>query len=1820
MEGIQRRMRQQGAAIAEAVIALPVLLAAILGAVQFGFIYQAKATLNHASLLAARAGAVAHAEPSAIRLALARGLAPLHSPDSSLDALMGSVARIEAELATNARIRILNPTREAFEDFAEHVNGVHELPNDRLHARSTAPGPRSGLNIQDANILRVQVTYGYELKVPLVNWFIARTLLSVRGRTTDAFERQLLQRTLLPIVATATVRMQSPARLSDLVVSRADLPEVERFDAASGPQDEPDEPDDPQDDPEESDHDASPGSNLGEGFLGFGEGAAGGAGGAGSGEGGDADESGPEGGENAGSPRQCPASGSSSAFATGAESVSTSSGASLPGVDLPSLAVGNPVHVATGNKYQHESDIPAAVGPLAIAFSRHYNSELASRVGVMGAGWRHSYEARLLTPKDGSAHEIAIVQSDGRLIRFAAARDAAGRFLAQRASDGELETTPAGRVWRWPSGRRLLFDASGLLREIQEGMDSLQLSYDEAYRLTSVTDPQSRVLRFFYYENGRLASVAASHGMRVRYEYDQHGNLARSVDSADTVRSYHYEDSRHPNHLTGVSVGSWSPQAYGPPAPPERLATWAYDDQGRSILYSGAGGAGRIALSYAKKHTDVIDAFGRSTRYVLGRSSGVAYVAEVRGPGCGACTMGDVSYEYDEHFQLTSVRAKDSPAIHWRYDELRRLVELRRAGPAQRVVRFAYEGASRRPTLIETASVNSQGRRTTEIRYREDGQLTEIREHGYAPTADGAFTPIERRILFDYTAPGRLTAVDGPREGAQDALRMEYDAHGLLLAVTTPDGDEARVLERDALGRATRIVVSGSPEWRLLYDAAGRIVAIDEVQAAGARSVRFEYDVAGRLHKRHGANGEQQQFHYDPEARTVRRTDSRSHLQEVTGFAADGQLAFRALLDSRGAMLRMLNYVYDVQRRLIEVRDGDGPPMRQLVYEDSDRLPDRAIDPMGTNTLFGYDSLQRLVAISQPDAGDTRLAYDFRSRLSQRIAPNGARTSYEYDDFGRLVLERSPDRGVLHYRYNAAGQLIERIDARGQSTKYWYTPGGRLSRIAAPEGETRFTYERGRLSHAAGPWGEERYKYNHDGDVREHVRRISGLEFKTRRTYDGNGRLLKRELPSGALIDHEYDAHGALTSLVLRKRFGVDKAVVRSAGRPLDPYGDLHFGNGLELRTRVDIEGRLRSRALQELDRRRYTYDPANRIALIETADSQHAYEYDRMHRLVAASTPAGRFEYAYDANGNRTEALIDFNYTSGASSSARAKYAYRPASNRLVASPLAFSPIEYDAAGHPLRIDRRRYEYNSAGRPVKLFVNEQLVAEYHYNVNGERTTKTLHSDGASTTTHYLYESGRLIGEADARGRITREYLYLGVHPVGLLEGGNLYWVHTDHRGAPIAVTNERRTVVWRAEYEPFGVAHVQEDPDGDGRRLELNLRLPGQYADAESGTYYNLMRDYAPALGRYLTPDPLGSIDGPNPYAYVRSNPVMRIDPWGLYLFAFDGTWIDRDSGPKTNVELFRDYYDPSVNERNSFYVRGIGAPDPRNSDFRNSVDRVLGGVTGYGGRDIIDQALQHLDTLVAGADASSSFDGVIDIIGFSRGAALARAFANEVFARLDDGHYDDALASSSNCRVLRIRFMGLFDTVAAFGIPGNAIDIGYDLTIDDRIGAVAHAVALNEHRAVFDLVSIQYSEFARNTTPYRIEAGFLGAHSDIGGGYEQGDLSDVALHWMHSQAVLAGVRMQPLREEHLVVTDPIIHDERLFAQDREIFYPNDPGWRRATCPYPRPLCAAWRPPATQRQSTAPQFRFPELAEMIRDDPQPNAVRGTVDMEMYMS
>ena len=63
-----------------------------------------------------------------------------------------------------------------------------------------------------------------------------------------------------------------------------------------------------------------------------------------------------------------------------------------------------------------------------------------------------------------------------------------------------------------------------------------------------------------------------------------------------------------------------------------------------------------------------------------------------------------------------------------------------------------------------------------------------------------------------------------------------------------------------------------------------------------------------------------------------------------------------------------------------------------------------------------------------------------------------------------------------------------------------------------------------------------------------------------------------------------------------------------------------------------------------------------------------------------------------------------------------------------------------------------------------------------------------------------------------------------------------------------------------------------------------MNLRLPGQYLDIETGLHDNGFRSYDPKAGRYLQPDPLGYPDGPDAYGYAGGDPVNRIDPSGLY------------------------------------------------------------------------------------------------------------------------------------------------------------------------------------------------------------------------------------------------------------------------------------------------------------------------------------------------
>jgi RHS repeat-associated protein len=284
----------------------------------------------------------------------------------------------------------------------------------------------------------------------------------------------------------------------------------------------------------------------------------------------------------------------------------------------------------------------------------------------------------------------------------------------------------------------------------------------------------------------------------------------------------------------------------------------------------------------------------------------------------------------------------------------------------------------------------------------------------------------------------------------------------------------------------------------------------------------------------------------------------------------------------------------------------------------------------------------------------------------------------------------------------------------------------------------------------------------------------------------------------------------------------------------------------------------------------------------------------------------------------------------------------------------------------------------------------------------------------------YVWDAlGQISAELDANGRINRQYLYLADQPIAVidtpdgetlsnqellaqeprgLEAKNilntlwrsitasnpsqLVWLHTNHLGAPQAATGADGQVLWQASYAAFGAARTVGVSG-----FTQNLRLPGQYFDAETGLHYNRHRYYEPERGEYLTPDPLGTPDGPNPYAYVRYNPLKYVDPDGLILFAFDGTgnandlvWLAQNNTGLSNVAKFYDAYDENANGK-AFYITGIGTTD-QNIPYKGNM------ADGDGFDQRVALGFTFLDGLIRTDTATSTLD--VDVVGFSRGAAF--------------------------------------------------------------------------------------------------------------------------------------------------------------------------------------------------------------------------------------
>jgi RHS repeat-associated protein len=1496
---ISTRARQFGAGALEFLVASLALFPLMLGGLQMGFVYNAKSTLNQATFEAVRIGAVKHAQSGPMQEELGRRLVSFYGSSSQGNDLEQAYVKAMVDIrqpATPGRnsgsgteVKILNPTPEAFTDFGEDIGGQRQIPNNHLRLRGTDIGATSGVHIQDANLLKVEVTYGYRLWVPLVNKLIAAVLTQADPANAHYYQADPPR---LPIKSVAMVRMQSAAYPdgamvgttiggsgaigtgSDQTGNDVDNPDGQDMGGNGTPDDNGTAEENASGNPYSPitsspvanqfcpvvlscqsntaalmaacERDATKCYNSYQGEAGV-----------------------------------CPLRNTSSATPT------------VSSLAVSSTTAGNPINVVTGNKFQQDVDIPHLSGDLGLTFSRSYNSldpyPIESQHYVLGHGWRHTYQLRAQVHGNGG---ISVVQADGRRVIFNPAAEL-NTYRALVATDGWLTATddPLNKlVWHRADGYTLHFNQGGQIVRLTSPIgEFMRFTYTADEQLRQVTDPQGRQLTFEYYRNQRLKKVYDPAGKFLHYRYDQQGNLATVTNREGHSRIYHYEDQRFRHNLTGITDERGV-----------RFATWAYDVGGRAILSQHANGVEKVTLEFGKGETYVTDSEGRKSTYLTEMREGIPLVKEVRGPGCSACGVGDVRYTYDENFQQTEVHYKDGRSIYQTFDNEGRIVQVVQnvdgVEDKRTLLSYEYERGLPMPSVVMQPSINPDDVKRTQVQYNQLNQPIRITEKGYRPLASGGFSSIERSAVFGYDDNHRLVSIDGPRTDVADIDRLQYDSSGRLTQILAADGRTQTISAYDEYGRPTTFQQGQRTPIHMTYNEAGSPLTVRQ----GEREIVYAYNPRGELIQVRDPDGNTIAIAYDDAGRADHYEDSDGKQINLT-FSSESDLVSRSLSHVDGGLLTTIGFFYDAESRLSQVKSEKGLVLKAIDYDTQNRIT-QTTNQLGQVTVYQYSAVGRLMSQTAPGGAKTHLHYD--DRTGELLGVTDARknrTTHLKDDFGQTVRQISSDTGTTDFDFDAAGNLVSKTNTLGQTITYRYDEVNRLIQKATPDGISEFAYNaQGLLHKTQGPGSTEHFTYNSEQQLTSLTRVMDGHEWVTTYAYDPKtSRLFQKILPDGQTLTYRYQPNGKLESIERSSLFS-RAAIVSDLNSGLDTSTVKHFthGNGLSTTLRYDRHGVLRAIDAGNILKFQYTYDAAGRVLKQVGQQAQQEYRHEARYndagRLASALAGEQIFQYEYDQAGNRTNVThlkpktassVYFDYVEPGQGNhivnTETISLSKPAlaTQKRVARTVDASSARHNAAGSQTESKGMQFTYNSEQRPLDVISNGRIKATYVYNSWGERIKKVhFNEDDSQTVTYYLYENQQLVAEADQDGDITSQYVYVDRRPLAKLEGTSVYAIHTDHLGTPQAVTDEDQAIVWLAEYSPFGEIDLKKET------ITLNLRLPGQYHDHETGLYYNYLRTYDPAFGRYTTSDPMGLVDGTNTYAYAGNQPINFSDPLGLF------------------------------------------------------------------------------------------------------------------------------------------------------------------------------------------------------------------------------------------------------------------------------------------------------------------------------------------------
>ena len=613
-------------------------------------------------------------------------------------------------------------------------------------------------------------------------------------------------------------------------------------------------------------------------------------------------------------------------------------------------------------------------------------------------------------------------------------------------------------------------------------------------------------------------------------------------------------------------------------------------------------------------------------------------------------------------------------------------------------------------------------------------------------------------------------------------------------------------------------------------------------------------------------------------------------------------------IDAEG---KVSNFSYDANSNLVSFRDSNGVG-QDCVFDDLNRdeqctdtegsvvskdfdLNNNVLvetDAKGKTTTCVFDERNRKTSCTDRLDALTSYTYDANSNLNTIIDDKGKTTSYDYDERNLQVKVTYADHingqnpgdanyGITTCSYDALGRKSLFVDQKGEKVEYLYDFASRLEdRVYyliddTEESRDEFTYDlasrpltasKGRYSNIIS------YTYDEIGRTKTETTTVSGSDYTTTYDYDADSRLTEILYPAGNSITRDYTDRNQLESVAFNAA-PIITSTFDDGGREETRT----FGNNLVATNAYNLDNTLASRTV------------AGKAAL------SFSYDYDANKNVEGESTGGALANFAWTAGFDDGDRVTSWNRNNGDNQSWNLDTIGNWDSTTGLYKGASFNETRAHNDVHELTdINGSTLSYDSKGNPISIpgaplssaaltwdidnhlasYIKDSITTTFTYDALGRRLEKL----NPTKNTLFISASQQVIEEYESVGAgsyaLARSYTYGSyiddvLAKVETVNTPTVLYYHSDRQFNVRGLTDSSGNIKELYTYTPYGKQCVL-DSFGTvitSSSFNNNYGFTGRYLDNETGLWYFRARYFSDELGRFISRDPLGYVDGMSLY-----------------------------------------------------------------------------------------------------------------------------------------------------------------------------------------------------------------------------------------------------------------------------------------------------------------------------------------------------------------